>query len=74
MQVVASINSVRIAMLAFILTEHYIQPVLFLILRTLISALRSHHALALKNLALRQLEVLQRNTKKDSLDKPSRTN
>jgi len=29
---VASINSVRIAMLAFILTEHYIQPMLFLIL------------------------------------------
>ena len=38
---------------------------LFLILRTFLSALRSHRALALENLALRhQLEVLKRNTKK----------
>ena len=37
---------------------------LLLLLRTLISALRSHRALALENLALRhQLEVLKRNTK-----------
>jgi putative transposase len=38
---------------------------LLLLLRTLISALRSHRALALENLALRhQLEVLKRNAKK----------
>ena len=38
---------------------------LFLILPTFISALRSHRALALENLALRhQLEVLKRNTKR----------
>ncbi len=38
---------------------------LLLLLRTLLSALRSHRALALENLALRhQLEVLKRNTKK----------
>jgi len=38
---------------------------LFILLRTFISALRSHRALALENLALRhQLEVLERNTKK----------
>ena len=38
---------------------------LLLLLRTFISALRSHRALALENLALRhQLEVLKRNTKR----------
>ncbi len=37
---------------------------LILILRTIRSGLRSHHALVLENLALRhQLDVLQRNTK-----------
>jgi putative transposase len=41
---------------------------LFLILRTFISALRSHRALALENLALRhQLDVLHRNTKRPRL-------
>ena len=41
---------------------------LFLILRTLISALRSHRALALENLMLRhQLEVLHRNPKRPRL-------
>ena len=40
----------------------------FLIIRTLISALRSHRALALENLALRhQLEVLKRNAKRPRL-------
>ncbi len=39
-----------------------------IILRTILSALRSHRALALENLALRhQLNVLQRHTKKPSL-------
>ncbi len=41
---------------------------LLLILRTFISALRSHRALALENLALRhQLEVLRQNTKRPRL-------
>ena len=41
---------------------------LFLILRTFISALRSHRALALENLALRhQLDVLHRNSKRPRL-------
>jgi putative transposase len=40
----------------------------FIILRTIISALRSHRALALENLALRhQLAVLQRNAKRPRL-------
>jgi len=48
--------------------KHYINSMIFLILRTFISALRSHRALALENLALRhQLDVLQRNTKKPRL-------
>jgi putative transposase len=47
---------------------------LILILRTLISALRSHRALALENLALRhQLEVLQRNAKRPRLTTRDRT-
>ena len=48
---------------------------MFLIfLRTFISALRSHRALALENLALRhQLEVLQRNTKRPRLTNKDRT-
>jgi len=47
---------------------------LILILRTFISALRSHRALALENLALRhQLEVLQRNTKRPRLTNRDRT-
>ena len=47
---------------------------LFLILRTLISALRSHRALALENLALRhQLEVLNRNAKRPRLTNQDRT-
>lgn len=47
---------------------------LFLLLRTFISALRSHRALALENLALRhQLEVLQRNTKRPRLTNRDRT-
>ncbi len=38
---------------------------IFILLRTLFSALRSHRALILENLALRhQLDVLQRNAKK----------
>jgi transposase InsO family protein len=41
---------------------------LFILLRTFFSALRSHRALALENLALRhQLEVLQRNAKRPCL-------
>jgi putative transposase len=40
----------------------------FIILRTIISALRSHRALALENLALRhQLDVLQRNARRPRL-------
>jgi len=47
---------------------------LFLILRTFISALRSHRALALENLALRhQLDVLQRNVKRPRLPNRDRT-
>ena len=47
---------------------------LILILRTFISALRSHRALALENLALRhQLDVLQRNTKRPRLTNQDRT-
>jgi putative transposase len=46
----------------------------FIILRTFVSALRSHRALALENLALRhQLEVLQRNTKRPRLTNKDRT-
>ena len=46
---------------------------LFLLLRTFISALRSHRALALENLALRhQLEVLGRNTKRPRLTNKDR--
>jgi len=41
---------------------------IFILFRTFISALRSHRALALENLALRhQLEVLKRNAKKPRL-------
>ena len=47
---------------------------LFLILRTFISALRSRRALALENLALRhQLEVLKRNSKRPRLTNRDRT-
>ncbi len=47
---------------------------LLLLFRTLLSALRSHRALALENLALRhQLEVLQRNTKRPRLTNRDRT-
>ncbi len=47
---------------------------LIIILRTFISALRSHRALALENLALRhQLEVLQRNTNRPRLTNRDRT-
>ena len=47
------------------LVYHILCSMILLLLRTLISALRSHRALALENLALRhQLEVLKRNTKK----------
>jgi len=46
---------------------------LIIILRTIISALRSHRALTLENLALRhQLEVLQRNTKRPRLTNKDR--
>ena len=46
---------------------------LFLILRTFVSALRSHRALALENLALRhQLNVLQRNTQRPRLTNKDR--
>ncbi len=46
---------------------------LFLILRTFISALKSHRALALENLALRhQLEVLHRNPQKPRLTNQDR--
>ena len=65
--------SAHIAILAVTLIGHYINLMLFLILRTLISALRSHHTLALENLALRhQLEVLQRNTKRPRLTNQDR--
>ena len=41
---------------------------IYILLRTLFSTLRSHRALTLENLALRhQLNVLQRNTKKPRL-------
>ncbi len=47
---------------------------LILILRTIFSALRSHRALALENLALRhQLEVLGRNAKRPRLTNQDRT-
>ena len=46
----------------------------FIILRTIISALRSHRALTLENLALRhQLAVLQRNAKRPRLTNRDRT-
>ena len=45
-----------------------------LILRTFISALRSHRALALENLALHhQLDVLKRNAKRPRLTNRNRT-
>jgi len=54
--------------------SHYINSMLFLILLTIISALRSHRALILENLALRhQLEVLQRNTKRPRMTNRDRT-
>jgi hypothetical protein len=41
---------------------------IFILFRTLLSALRSHRALVLENLALRhQLDVLQRNAKRPRL-------
>ena len=47
---------------------------IFIILRTIISALRSHRALALENLALRhQLEVLNRNARRPCLTNRDRT-
>jgi putative transposase len=47
---------------------------LFILLRTFISALRSHRALALENLALRhQLDVLKRNAKRPRLTNRDRT-
>lgn len=47
---------------------------LILILRTIISVLRSHRALALEKLALRhQLDVMQRNTKRPRLTNRDRT-
>lgn len=47
---------------------------LFILLRTFISVLRSHRALALENLALRhQLDVLQRNAKRPCLSNRDRT-
>jgi len=47
---------------------------IFILFRTFISALRSHRALALENLALRhQLEVLKRNTKRPRLTNRDRT-
>ena len=47
---------------------------LIIILRTIISALRSHRALALENLALRhQLEVLDRNAKRPRFSNQDRT-
>jgi hypothetical protein len=53
---------------------NYIYRMLILILRTLISALRSHRALTLENLALRhQLEILQRNAKRPCLTNKDRT-
>ena len=46
---------------------------LLLILRTIICSIKSHHSLALENLALRhQLEVLQRNAKKPQLSNQDR--
>ena len=47
---------------------------IFILLRTLFSALRSHRALALENLALRhQLDVLKRNSKRSHLTNRDRT-
>ena len=47
---------------------------IFILLRTFISALRSHRALILENLALRhQLDVLQRNAKRPCLTNRDRT-
>jgi len=72
-QAVPSVYSVHIAILAVTLVGHYIIHMLFLILRTFISALRSHRALALENLALRhQLEVLNRNSKRPRLTNQDR--
>jgi transposase InsO family protein len=46
---------------------------IFMLFRTLFSALRSHHVLALENLALRhQLEVLKRNAKRPRLENRDR--
>jgi len=65
---VPSENSVRLAALALTFLRYYIYQMLFLLLRTIISALRSHRALALENLALRhQLEILKRNAKRPCL-------
>lgn len=71
---VPSVYSVRLAILALTQLYNYIYRMLILILRTFISALRLHCALALENLALRhQLEVLQRNTKRPRLTNKDRT-
>ena len=54
--------------------HHIIAPMIFILFRTLFSALKSRRALALENLALRhQLEVLQRNAKRPRLTNRDRT-
>jgi putative transposase len=71
---VASENAVRLVLLALTGLRYYIYRMLILLLRTIISALRSHRALALENLALRhQLEILKRNAKRPCLKNRDRT-
>ena len=71
---VSSVHLVRLTILALTQLYYYKYRMLILILRTFISALRSHRALALENLALRhQLEVLQRNNKRPRLTNRDRT-
>ncbi len=73
-KIVSSGNPVHIVLLALIYSHYYIDRMLIIILRTFISALRSHRALALENLALRhQLDVLKRNNKRPRLKNRDRT-
>jgi len=56
---VPSVYSVRLVLLALTLLHYYIERMLILILRTIISALRSYRELALENRALRhQINIL----------------
>ena len=63
-----SIYSVPLVRLALAPAARYIARMLNVIPQTIVSALRSHRALALENLALRhQLEVLQRGARRPRL-------